>query len=112
MDTLSAFAMGEANRGRDSRVFDWDKAARMIREHKPKEAVAGLASDMEWTAGVIYRDGKIVDDEYTYLSSTWATPVLLLDDEEHDCFVMKSETTFDSGTKWPDTARAIVEGRD
>ncbi len=27
MDTMSAFARGEANRGNELKVFDWDKAA-------------------------------------------------------------------------------------
>lgn len=45
MNTWMAFAMGEANRGKELMVFDWDKAARLIQEKKPKWATAGLHSD-------------------------------------------------------------------
>lgn len=36
MNTWVAFAMGEANREKELMVFDWDKAARLIRERKPE----------------------------------------------------------------------------
>lgn len=32
MNTLSAFAMGAANRGKELMVFDWDKAAKLIKK--------------------------------------------------------------------------------
>lgn len=32
MDTMSAFMIGMVNRGRERMVFDWDKAARIIKE--------------------------------------------------------------------------------
>jgi hypothetical protein len=109
MDTYVAFALGEANRGKPMRVFDWDKAARLIREHKPRTASAGLRSDWEYTGGAIYEDGKIVTDSYTYLASTWAIPELDLDGDVVECWTWKKETTWDSDTKWPDSARAILE---
>lgn len=116
MDTLSAFAMGEASRGREGRVFDWDTAARILREQKVTHARAGLQSDMEWTSGQILYDGVIVprDQTYTYLASNWAIPVLDVDGEEIPCFIMKSEADvrgWDSDTYWPDSAIAIFEGR-
>ena len=81
MDTMSAFAMGEMARARGSKakVFDWDKAAQLIKERKPEIAEAGLSGDWEYTGGEIYCDGKPVpqDDTYTYLSSIWATPCLI-----------------------------------
>lgn len=111
MDTVQAFAMGEANRGKESMVFDWDKAAALIKEKKPKYAAAGLRSDWEWTGGTIYLDGATVHDSYTYLSSTWAVPELDLDGEVIPCFRMKSEVpTWDSDTKWPDSALDILHG--
>lgn len=45
MDTMQAFMMGEMNRGNERMIFDWDKAARIIAERKPKEAMAGLRGD-------------------------------------------------------------------
>ena len=109
MDTVSAFAMGMANRGRPLMVFDWKKAAEIIRDENPGLVEAGLAGDWEWTGGIIFRDGVIVEDEYTYLSSNWATPQIVVDGDSRDCYVMESETDWHSGTKCPAEARAILD---
>lgn len=110
MDNLAAFAMGKANRGKPSMVFDWDKAAQLIRERQPKEASAGLAQDWEWTGGLIFAAGEPVLDSYTFLSSTWATPELDMDGEVIPCWRWRAETEWDSGTKWPESALAILRG--
>jgi len=90
-------------------VFDWNKAAKLIREQKPKAASAGLQSDWEWTGGKIYQDGDPVEDDYTYLSSTWSTPELDMDGEITECYLMQSESPeWDSDTKWPESARNIL----
>lgn len=120
MDTMAAFAMGEANRGNEPKVFDWDKAAEIIRDKKPIWAVAGLEEDMEWTAGAIYQAGKPTYDKYTYLASTWATPVLYMktgrteDLEVIPCYRMEHEVPhWGSGTKWPQSALEILmKGKD
>lgn len=109
MDTMSAFAMGQANRGKESMIFDWDKAATIIKERGAKNASAGLAGDWEYTGGDILIDGKIPDDSSCYLSSTWATPELEIDGEIIDCYKMRTETDgWDSGTFWPESARKIL----
>ena len=109
MDNMSAFAMGEANRGKTPMVFDWNMAAKLIKERGAKVARAGLRSDWEWTGGTIWEDGKPNTESYTYLSSTWATPELELDGELIDCFVMKREgVDWHSGTKWPESALKIL----
>lgn len=111
MDSMSAFLMGEANRGKERKVFDWDKAAQLIKEKNAKHAAAGLSQDWEWTGGDILRDGKPVarEETYTYLASTWATPQLEIDGEVISCFRMESEVPgWDSGTYWPDSALAII----
>jgi hypothetical protein len=115
MDSIDAFLMGQANRHRELRVFDWVKAAEIIRERNPEQAIAGLQDDMEWTAGTIWNNGLPTPKEetYTYLASTWATPILEIDGEEIPCFKMQSETPgWDSSTYWPEEARAAlaVEG--
>ena len=112
MDTLSAFVMGEANRGKARMVFDWDKAARLIREQRPSNASAGLRGDWEYTGGPIYKNGSPVLDEdtYTYLASTWAVPELDMDGERIDCYRMEDETPgWGSSTYWPESARKILE---
>lgn len=112
MDTMQAFAMGQANRGKEMMVFDWDKAVKIIKERGLKNCGAGLESDFEWTAGMILIDGKPVTDDYTYLASTWATPQLIIysdkDDglfeyeETIDCWINSSETSYNSETTFPD----------
>lgn len=101
---------GMMNRGNEMKVFDWDKAAQLIKEKKPKEAIAGLSEDWFWTAGTIFSNGKPVTNGCTYLASTWATPVLILDDEEKiPCWRMQSETPgWDADTEWPESARSIL----
>lgn len=110
MDNLTACLFGDMNRGKELMVFDWDKAALIIDTYNPKWAEAGLKHDMDNTSGTIYEDGKPVMDDYTYLASTWATPILVLTDNDYktteiECFKMQSETPdWDAETKWPDSA--------
>ena len=113
MNTWAAFAMGEANRGKELMVFDWDRAARLIRERKPECASAGLRSDWEYTGGTIYEDGKPVMDDYTYLASTWAVPELDMDGEIVECYRMQHEVPqWDENTKWPYSALTILSEAD
>jgi hypothetical protein len=111
MDSRIAFAIGEANRDKELMVFDWDKAAKLIKERKPKQAAAGLRSDWEYTGGEIYSEGKPIpkEDTYTYLSSTWAVPELDMDGDVVDCFKMQSELPdWDNDTYWPESALKIL----
>ena len=114
MDTLSAFAMGQAHKNDPHRVFDWHKAAELIRDAKPCEASAGLRGDWEYTGGTIYRDGKPVPQEetYVYLASKWAAPQLDMDGEIVECWLSKKDAPegWDSGTYWPESALAILTG--
>jgi hypothetical protein len=114
MDTLTAFALGAANKGRELKVFDWDKAAQIIRDRKATTASAGLSGDWEWTGGPILADGKPVPKEntYTYLASNWATPELEVDGHRMDCFRMQSATPgWDSGTYWPESAVNLLQAQ-
>jgi hypothetical protein len=122
MDTLSAWGMAQASRGQELKVFDWHKAAAIIKEKIEERArmgqtinitaEAGLASDYEWTLGPIYQNGKRTPERgTTYLVSTWAIPMLIIDgDEEQACYKMKSETPgWDAETWWPESAVEILE---
>lgn len=112
MDSMSAFARGEASRNKPIRVFDWDKAARLIRERQPNRAEAGLSQDWEYTGGTIYENGKPLsqDETYTYLASTWAIPELDLDGEIVQCYIMQKDSPeWDAHTFWPESALAILE---
>ena len=113
MDSLSAMMMGQFNLGKPHRVFDWHVAAKLIREHKPKHAAAGLCRDWEYTGGSIYRDVNPVprEDTYTYLSSNWAMPELEMDGMRQGCWVYQEQSPgWDHETYWPESALAILRG--
>lgn len=112
MNTLEAFMMGEANRGKEEMVFDWDKAARLIKESGCKSASAGLRSDWEYTGGSIFKKGEPNFDSYTFLASTWAVPELRIGNKPLvECYKMQSETPgWDADTKWPESALKILKG--
>ncbi len=92
-------------------VFDWCKAAQLIKEHKSDIVRAGLHGDWDWTGGLIFKDGKPVpeEDTYVYLQSTWATPEIEIDEMVEDCFVTHPEREeWSSKTYWPQIALDIL----
>lgn len=94
-------------------VFDWNKAATLIKESGAKYASAGLSGDWEWTGGYILEDGKIPEDPSTFLESTWAKPELTINGRTIDCYKMESEIDGWHGkTFWPESARRILFGED
>lgn len=113
MDTMKAFMLAQANAGKEHKVFDWDKAAQIIKDRGFPDAAAGLSEDWGWTGGVIFSEGIPVGN-YTYLSSNWATPELELDDAESiPCFCMESEhPEWGSDTKWPLSSLIILFGEE
>jgi len=113
MDSMQAFTIGQSNREKELMVFDWNKAAKLIRKMKAQEASAGLSGDWEWTGGTIFQDGKPYKEEYgqPYLASTWATPELDIDGKIFACYKMQSKTdNWDADTFWPESALKILNG--
>lgn len=96
------------------RVFDWDRAAGLIREHRPTVARAGLRMHWDTTGGTIYQDGKPVIDDYTYLSSCWFVPEIDLGIAGvFDCWRYEDETPgWGDDTKWPESALEILRGHE
>lgn len=99
-----------------NRAFDWDKAAHIIKaaivDHPDLVAEAGLQGDWAYTGGVIFRKGLPTNSNYTYLSSNWAVPTLILswdgyEQIEQECFVDENER-FNSKTKWDKDSLAIL----
>jgi hypothetical protein len=109
---LDLIAKSDAARDNRRRVFDWDKAARLIVERAPKRAEAGLSEDRHWTADDIFAEGAPRIDSKPYLASTWATPYLELDDsgERIECWVYEDQCEWDQHTIWPESALHIYEG--
>ena len=102
MDTIMAFKMGRMFCGNKRKVFDWNKAAFIMKREKAVDARAGLLEDWEWTGGYILIDGKPTVDDYTYLASTWATPVLIIDLKKPiECWCWEDEHKWNEYTKWP-----------
>jgi hypothetical protein len=91
------------------RVFDWDKAARLIREKSSKEAMAGLLEDWFYTADIIFANGAPNLGSCAYLESIWATPVLRIDGIDHECWV-DAEVSQPEAWNWPDSSVAILKG--
>lgn len=106
---MDAFVMGELHRDKRQKVFDWDKAAQLIKQSKATYVSAGLRDDWTWTGGNIYKDGKPNLEDYTYLSSTWAIPEIELDGVVQECWKWQDETEWDFDTKWPKSALKILE---
>jgi hypothetical protein len=120
MDTISAYFKGVTSRGQQLMVFDWNKAARIIRERNIQSASAGLSGDWFYTGGQILENGKPVpaDETYTYLASTWATPGLEIDGDIIDCFIMKCDVPQEwlnnwdyEKVYWPESALKILADR-
>ena len=99
--------------GKEPKIFDWDKAARLIREWQPNVAAAGLQEDWFWTGMDIYRDGRAIDKDevsmFPYTKSCWATPILVLDGEEIACWIPASaKPEQNANTYWPKSALNIL----
>ena len=113
MNSMMAFVMGELNRGKEQMVFDWDKAATLIKDRNPKNASAGLRGDWECTGDTIYEDGKPVKNRDTYLASTWAVPELYMDGDIVECYRMAHEVPrWNANTKWPQSALEILNAKE
>ena len=97
------------NCGNTEKVFDYDKAAEIIKEkyqsHKDLIAEAGLQGDWEYTGGIIFEKGKPTRNHYTFLASVWAIPTLILsyngkEQEEIECYTENDDTRFTAFSKW------------
>lgn len=98
----------------EPKVFDWIKAAKIIKEKKAMNAEAGFIKDWFWTGGSILHDGDFVlENDNLYLSSIWATPVICIDGKFEECWVRESKAHgWGSGTMWPPEALDIMNRGD
>lgn len=103
--------MCEAYRNEERKVFDWNEAARILRETGAMNAWAGLHSDWEFTSAQILENGKI-KYKIPYGASTWDIPVLRTEFGIYPCFLMESETDWCECTIWPESAISIYRGFD
>lgn len=84
-----------------SKVLDWERAADVCAASK-EPVWAGLAEDWGYTSGMIWDGEKQVRD-YVYVFSTWATPVLVIGDEDGDgieCFKAATDSDSSDYPEW------------
>lgn len=110
-DTMSIIARAEMARAnkKPMRCFDWNAAATIMKSRNVQNAQAGLQEDWGYTGGPILSDGKPIDREntYVYLWSIWATPILIIDDEEIPCWTHDKDM---EDAYWPESAIKIFNG--
>lgn len=108
-DIITAIKKCKKHKDREMMIFDWDKAATLIKDQKLYTVYAGLNEDWEYTSGPILING-IIPDSYTFLASIWDIPVLQYDDCIIECYKMQSEEPqWDASTFWPKSARKILD---
>jgi len=113
IDVMGRVKRAELSKGNVPKVFDWDKAAQIIKSRNISNASAGLQGDLSATCGDILEEGVIPEEGYAYLMSTWAIPVLIInpytvEEEEIECWRWLTDVPYwGSDTFWPDSARDI-----
>ena len=93
-----------------ARVFDWEKAARIISSNPNVCYHAGLLEDWYYTSDVIWINGKHRNHN-AYLFSQWATPIIVSseDDTYTECWVHEVDRPeWDAETSWPKEAQDII----
>lgn len=108
MSSLMHYANRVMNQDEEM-VFDWDEAARRIKESGCDYALAGLRDDWGFNGGTIFMDGEPYYSDYTNLASSTDVPELEINGVSSPCYKMQSEVPdWDSYTKWPDSAIKIL----
>ena len=114
---LGLDAAAATKRGSTQKVFDWDEAARIIKEklktHPNLIAEAGLEGDWNYTGGTIFEGGNPTTEGYTYLASNWAIPTLILswegvEQQEIPCYVEESGSRFTCDSSWDENSLKIL----
>ena len=106
----SLFQSGQLDKKKCDMAFDWEKAARIIRQEKPFIAFAMLEDKWDKSRCKIYQGGFPVYEDDTVHSPT-LRPMLALDNHEPvPCFKMEYETN--GMNVWPKTALDILEGKE
>lgn len=95
----------EVQTGSDVYVFDWNKAACLIRQASP--SLASVVVDGH--IGVIYRNKKIVRPSLCSTISM-SRPTLFMNGSFIDCCMPINETIFDGYDMWPPSSLMILRG--
>lgn len=85
--------------------FDWDKAAELIRQYAPLNVRVTMMEDPAFDSFDIVKDAVLVppfDGADTVVASTWATPVIIFDEDpsqQHVC--LRTDPKYLTTTNWP-----------
>ncbi len=114
---IEGFTTNRSRNNNPQKAFDWDKAASLIVKYlkidKDIIASAGLQGDWDHTGGIIFENGKPTNENYTFLSSNWAIPTLIIENLNGDelletpCFTQEDQR-FHMDTKWDEKSLLIL----
>lgn len=94
------------------KYMDWDKIKTIIDQNPNSVVYAGLLEDWGNTSGLIYARGKYYDGD-VYGCSTWATPIVDVDGDEIECYVLEEPEDFSSGKpKWWGNGQQLYDEED
>ena len=112
-DACSVLVNEAIDNGGVAKVFNWIKAANIIKENPEKTWYAGLLEDWYWTSDIIWKNGHTTDCDELYPYSIWATPILMSTDNSEfiECWVPADEVDWDDDTKWPEEALNIINNK-
>lgn len=119
---------GDVDWLKDFMIFDWNKAATILKNTGVSEAYAKINTYKNPSTVLIYKDSKPVFNDCSSLFSNWAVPCLVIntlicsDDSEsadivnlelEECWLIKSDIPVDWGTQyrqicWPKSALNIL----
>lgn len=109
LNTVKAmFQFGHISKDKCDMVFDWEKAAQIIKDTRPYIAYAQLEEDWEKETRKIYQGGIPVYSETVH--SQKYRPMLVVNSEKPiPCFKMEYDTN--GMEPWPTRALNILEGK-
>jgi hypothetical protein len=99
------------------KVFDWDKAAKIIADNNPTMALAALAESGELTETLIVKDGIPLFNNHEHLGllfTMWQTPSIAYGNADggmqvEDCWKLAEDTIgYKPNEVWPESARKIL----
>ena len=123
IDTLTAvgYAIAARRANRESKVFDWDYAATMLRMFASDgitDVEVCILEDRGHTCEYAIENKRINPDSgCAFLASIWGTPGMIVYYEDGSevtipCFKMASEVPdWNEDTWWPDSAVNILKGK-
>lgn len=83
------------------KYLDWEKAKRIVKDNPKAEIYAGLQEDWGCTSGLIYDNGEYYDGGGCFYGcSYWATPILMVDGKEIECWTNEPTKEQENVPEW------------